>query len=204
MREWDTIRRMCLWGLTLSVQIGRVHAAAVLRVLPAPSQAFLARFLLRGNRRGARTRRSRWRCGPSSISCCRARTGADRPRVGGAAGASTWSTPASWRSSTYWGHMLGINIETEMRRRSFRPSAEALLPLLRQPEDRSSRGAGDQGSGGDRRGRASRAGRPVHRGDDLPRRLRADVHASTPRWRCITALLVPIDRLALAAATAAG
>ena len=31
---------------------------------------------------------------------------------------------------TYWGHKLGISIETEMRRAQLRSSAEALLPLL--------------------------------------------------------------------------
>src|SRR3712207_8736635 len=46
---------------------------------------------------------------------------------------------------------------------SVRPPPAALLPLLRQPEDRPLGGAGDEGSGGDRRGRASRAGGSLHR-----------------------------------------
>ncbi len=76
---------------------------------------------------------------------------------------------------TYWGHMLGINIETEMRRQELRPPAEALVPLLRQPQDRPSCRPRHQGPRGDRRGRASRPRGPVHRRDDLLRRLRADV-----------------------------
>ena len=31
---------------------------------------------------------------------------------------------------TYWGHKLGISIETEMRRSQLRPSAEAFVPVL--------------------------------------------------------------------------
>ena len=30
---------------------------------------------------------------------------------------------------TYWGHMLGINIETDMRTPAFRPYPKAVLPL---------------------------------------------------------------------------
>jgi hypothetical protein len=37
---------------------------------------------------------------------------------------------------TYWGHVLGINIETDDAGAGLRPPAEALLRLLRQPEDR--------------------------------------------------------------------
>ena len=84
---------------------------------------------------------------------------------------------------TYWGHVLGINIETEMRRKSFDHLQKLSFRFYDNQKTGHLVGARDQGSRGDRRGRPSRAGRPLHRGDDLPRRLRADVHASTRSWR---------------------
>ncbi len=72
----------------------------------------------------------------------------------------------------YWGHMLGINIETEMRRRSFRSPAEALISAsttTTRPGTwwRVSRKTWRRSG----RSRAPRAGRLLHRHHDLHRRL---------------------------------
>ena len=83
----------------------------------------------------------------------------------------------------YWGHMLGINIETEMRRKSFDHLQKLSFRFYDNQKTGHLVGARDQGPGGDRRGRAPRAGGPLHRGDDLRRRVRPDVHRSTPSWR---------------------
>ena len=72
----------------------------------------------------------------------------------------------------YWGHMLGINIETEMRRKSFDHLQKLSFRFYDNQKTGHLVGAGDQGSGGDRRGRPPRAGGSLHRGDDLHRRLR--------------------------------
>ena len=64
-----------------------------------------------------------------------------------------------WFVITYWGHMLGINIETEMRRRAFDHLQKLSFSYLRQPEDRPSGRPRDQGPRGGGRGRPSRARR---------------------------------------------
>ena len=84
---------------------------------------------------------------------------------------------------TYWGHMLGHQYRDRDAPQELRPPAEALVPLLRQPEDRAPGGAGDEGSGRDRRGRPPRAGGSLRRGDDLHRRVRPDVHRQRASWR---------------------
>ena len=73
----------------------------------------------------------------------------------------------------YWGHMLGINIETEMRRRSFDHLQKLSFRFYDNQKTGPPRGACDQGPGGDRRGRPPRAGGRFHRDHDLPRCLRA-------------------------------
>ena len=85
------------------------------------------------------------------------------------------------------GDLLGPHARHQHRDRDaaqgLRPSSEAFLRVLRQPEDRPSGGAPHQGSGGDRRGRPSRARGPLHRIDDAGRGLRPDVHGQCAAGR---------------------
>ncbi len=76
---------------------------------------------------------------------------------------------------TYWGHMLGINIETEMRRKAFDHLQKLSFGFFDNQKTGHLVGRAHQGPGGDRRGRPPRAGGSVHRGDDARRRLRPDV-----------------------------
>ena len=97
----------------------------------------------------------------------------------------------------YWGHVLGINIETEMRRKSFDHLQKLSFRFYDNQKTGHLVGARDEGPGGDRRGRPPRPGRRVHRGHDLPRRVRADVHASMPKLALITGADRAADDLAL-------
>src|SRR5215217_3673827 len=86
--------------------------------------------------------------------------------------------PAEYRSDGGC-QLLGSHARDQYRDRDapqeLRPPPEAVVPLLRQPEDRAPGGTGDEGFGGDRRGRPPRSGRSLRRGNDLRRRVRSDV-----------------------------
>ena len=58
----------------------------------------------------------------------------------------------------YWGHVLGINIETEMRRRSFDHLQKLSFRFYDNQKTGHLVGARDQGPGGDRRSRPPRPG----------------------------------------------
>ena len=87
--------------------------------------------------------------------------------------------------------MLGINIETEMRRRSFDHLQKLSFRFYDNQKTGPPRRPRDQGPGGDRRGRPPRAGGRLHRGHDFHRRLRPDVLVN-PQLALITAVIVPI------------
>ena len=84
---------------------------------------------------------------------------------------------------TYWGHMLGINIETEMRRKAFdhlqklsfgffdnQKTGHLVARLTKDLEEIGE--VAHHGPGG-----------PLHRSDDAGRRLRPDVHGQCRSWR---------------------
>ena len=102
------------------------------------------------------------------------RLGADRRGVGGAAGGLCPERRFA-RDRDLLGPHAGHQHRDGDAPPRLRPPAEAVVRLLRQPEDRAPRRPADQGSGGSGRSRAPRAGGPVRRGYDLCRRLRADV-----------------------------
>ena len=89
-----------------------------------------------------------------------------------------------WFVITYWGHMLGINIETEMRRRAFDHLQKLSFSYFDNQKTGHLDRAGDQGSGRYRGGRPPRPRGPVHRGHDVHRRIRADVRGERPTSRC--------------------
>ena len=155
---------------------------AFLHLLPTPSQALRPGLLLRGALGCAGARVPDGGRAVHRPPAPRPGLGADPRRRRGAAG----GLPAEHRSDG-GRQLLGPHARDQYRDRDapqeLRPPAEALVPLLRQPEDRAPRGAGDEGSGGDRRGRPPRSGGSLRRGDDLRRRVRPDVHRSTPSWR---------------------
>ena len=168
---------------------------AFLRLLPAPSQALRARLLLRGALGPARARLPDGGRALHRPAAARPGLGADPRRRRRRCSAIYLLNTGLMVVVNYWGHMLGINIETEMRRKSFDHLQKLSFRFYDNQKTGHLVGARDQGSGGDRRGRPPRAGGSLHRGDDLRRRLRPDVRRSTSKLALITALIVPVDRL---------
>ena len=153
------------------------YALSLFRLLPASPAAVSARLLLRGPVRACWNWPSRWPSRRSWTGCCPSQNWG---LILGATAGLLGDLLAQHRPAVHR-QLLGARPRHLHRDRDaaqdLRPPAEALVPVLRQPEDGPPGRPRDQRPGRRRRGGAPRAGRCVYRRDDVSRLVRADVHA---------------------------